>query len=143
METRLSEGIKTQADRLVAALRRKPELLQEVLQQLTPGDGIRVPVGDDDVLGVHVAFAVLMVEHEFGQRDEGWTLHATRDEALAWKKKQEGPPGSPGQAFTYHVSSFEVTSKVWRLLKSVGLLYSKNNRLPFPDTIITATLLRH
>lgn len=138
----MSEDIKTQADRLVAALRRKPELLQEVLRQLAPGEDESVD-DEDDVLGAHVAFAVLMVEHEFGQRDEGWSLHATRGDALAWKQKQEALPGASGQAFTYHVSSLGVTAKVWRLLNSLGWLYSKNNHLPSPDTIITTALLRY
>ena len=39
-----------------------------------------------------------MVEHEFGQRDEGYTLWLEEEQAKAWKKLRDAhPEGFPSQ----------------------------------------------
>ena len=119
---------KVTAERVLEALEKNPELLKEVKERLNPEP--------------RTAFAVLMVEHEFGQRDEGWTLHPTYEEAMAHKKEMEGP-GAPGQYFSYEgPRAFPVDVKVWALLEEEGSLSSKSNHWHPEGELVTLEHVR-
>lgn len=83
------------------------------------------------------AWAVLMVEHEFGQRDEGWTLWASQEEAQAHKDKCQGP-GAPGQYFSYEgPRAYTVAPDVWAKLQKQERLSSQGRSFPKQGTTIT------
>lgn len=119
------------ADRVIETLKRDPELLEAVKIRLHVAEGT-----------TFVCYVLLMVEHEFGQRDEGWTLYRTKEAAEAAKEKEEGP-GAPGQYFSYEgPTPFEVEYPVWARLGYSGPLHSKSNHLPNRGTVITMDMLR-
>lgn len=134
---------KDQADRILAALEGKPELREEIRRRLqeTPPQA----KGEDSTTSdsCHVAWAVLMVEHEFGQRDEGYTLFLTKEKAAAYAD-EEGSTGhcSTGQGFSYHVHPVTVASWVFQFIQGGGRPYSVSNHLPQPGTIITRAMVR-
>lgn len=118
----------TAAD-VIKALEKRPDLLESVKAQLAEPQVNQV------------AWTLLSVEHEFGQRDEGWSLFPTQEAARVWKEEHEG--GTVGQYFTYEgPKAFEVTAEVWKLLKEKGRLNSKSNSLPKKGTVITMGLIR-
>jgi hypothetical protein len=106
-----------------------------------PSGKIEVPLPADDSVAYETAYAVVMVEHEFGQRDEGWTLHITKDDAKSWQKQANSRgAGAPGQYFSYEGPiQVNVTEAVWRLLKEKGRLASKANRRPRDGAIVNIT----
>jgi len=118
---------KVTADQVVKALEKDPELLKEVKSKLNPEP--------------RVAFAVLMVEHEFGQRDEGYTLWPTEEAAKAHKQRNEGP-GAPGQYFSYEGPyAYAVTPEVWEAIQEKGRVSSRKNHLPGRNTVITPEMV--
>lgn len=121
---------KPTADQVIKALEKDPELMSEVRKKL-------------DQNTYYHAWAVLMVEHEWGQRDEGWSLWLTEEEALAHKKKCEGP-GAPGQYFSYEgPRMYLVDANVKAAIKNSkrGCVASKGKHFPARDTIITLELI--
>jgi hypothetical protein len=94
--------------------------------------------------GPHMTWAVLMIEHEFGQRDEGWTLFATLDAAKDWRaEKNKGSSGAPGQYFSYETPiPMTVDHAVWTRLSTEGELHSRGNKLPAKGTVVSMELIR-
>jgi len=90
-----------------------------------------------------VAFLVLMVEHEWGQRDEGWRMFPSQAQALEYKKENEGP-GAPGQYFSYEGPYiYHVTAEVWDLLHMhPGSTFGEGRHLPPEGHLITVEDIR-
>lgn len=125
---------KDNADRVLEALAKKPELLAEIKARMAPVDP----------RATYAAWAVLMIEHEWGQRDEGWTLFPDKDLAEAHKKEREGKAtGAPGQWFEYTLTQVQVNTEVWTLMQTSSRpLYSTGNHLPGRATVVTADMVR-
>lgn len=137
---------KDDADKVMAALERKPDLLAEIKSRLgytPPPPGIldEDPIIKDLLGASFQAWAVLMVEHEFGQRDEGYTLFLTVNLAKAYKAKCEAIPGVPGQGWSYHLHQVLVDVHVYRRLQLGERPVSVRNSLPATGTVITSYLV--
>ncbi len=112
--------LKEKAARIVEALKARPELHAEVERQLVEGATPKT------------AFAVLMIEHEFGQRDEGYVIFPTWEAAeKAVSEGNKRGAGAPGQFFE-HTGPHTVLIKheVYALLMKHGRLASQSNGLP-------------
>jgi len=94
--------------------------------------------------GPHMAWSVLMIEHEFGQRDEGWALFMSREDAEAYRVEQsKGSHGAPGQYFEYGTPVPQtVEHGVWLRLVVERQLQSKNNPRPRKGAVITLEQIR-
>jgi hypothetical protein len=113
---------KVTAEDVIRALRKDPQLLADVRAKL----GAELPP---------VAWGLTMVEHEFGQRDEGWSIFPTKEAALAYQKEHEG--GIPEQYWTYDGPTVvRISHPVAELLIKEGRLSGKSRRLP-RDEVIT------
>ena len=108
---------KPTADDVIRALQKEPELLAEVRDKLLYGGqpGGRVTL-----------WGLTMIEHEFGQRDEGWTLFISKDQALEYQKQHtEGCWSYEGP------SPAEVTHEVAQLvIQHLTLHGAKGRSLP-------------
>lgn len=97
---------KVTADDVLKALEKRPDLLREVQERLSPEP--------------RTAWVLTLVEHEFGQRDEGSILFIDRDDALAYKAERTGR-GAPGQFFTYDgPEAVQVTPEVYQRIQKAG-----------------------
>lgn len=118
---------KPTADQVIKALEKDPNLMSEVRKKLEANIYYR-------------AWAVLMVEHDWGQRDEGWTLWLTKEGAEAHKKECEGPV----QYFSYEGPlMFLIDGDVKAAIENSerGFVASKSKHFPARDTIITLEMI--
>jgi hypothetical protein len=97
---------KTTADDVIKALEKRTDLLREVKERLSPEP--------------RTVWALTLVEHEFGQRDEGSILFIRRTDAIDYKNERTGR-GAPGQFFTYDgPDSVQVTPEVYQRIQEAG-----------------------
>lgn len=111
------------ADRIVDALKEHPELLREVRRKLQEDSS------PDLNRNVSVWY-VQCVEHEFGQRDDGWSLFYDHDSAFEYAKGQ-GTPGRREQYWSYEdPKPIAATMEVALLILKHKRLCGKGNRPP-------------
>lgn len=108
------------ADRIVKALQEHPELLRDVLRKLQDGCANQT----------HTCWYVQKVEHEFGQRDDGWTLWGSKAEADKFQKSKE-TEGRAEQYWTYETPKpITVDAEVGELLLTLPKLHGRGNHPP-------------
>ena len=124
--------IKDKAARIVEALKGHPELHSELQRQLT------------DVDAPLAAYAVQCTEHEFGQRDDGWSLHASEENARAWVKIRMGSNPRSREQFWSYSSPYmvTVTREVWEALDGPGWISGRGNGGPPRGGNVTLGMLR-
>ncbi len=142
---------KDAADRILDALGRNPELKAEIRSRLATEAFTEIMSTAKPT--TFTAWAVLAVEHEFGQRDEGWMLFASKTDAQTYLGQRndddvdEPARNNQEQYWSHHLSSQEVDEPVWDLLvgraarRSGRGVHSIGKALPPRDTIITLDLL--
>jgi len=90
------------------------------------------------------AWTCLLIEDEFGLRDEGFTVWPTEESAEAWKKAQDRP-GAPGQWWFVKVAEREVTPEVAQMLaarEGCEAPYLDGVGLHLPKGVIDVTHVR-
>jgi len=111
------------AEQVIRALAKDPQLLADVKAKL----GL--------VAKTHAGFATQSIEHDFGQRNEGWSIFLTKDEATAWQREMNG--GGWSYEGPYGI---EMTGEVYAAATVARRIPGKSNSLP-RGTLITMSMV--